>query len=63
MAWFTSDLKPGENTHMQHCRNYSQETAQLNSPVADDGEDLFVCINNEDFNMEMKEDETIIVND
>ena len=55
-------LKPGEVAHSA-AETAARETAQLNNPVADDNEDLFMGIDDDDFGVKMEEDETIIDDD
>ena len=55
-------LKPGEVAHSA-AETVAKETAQQNNPVADDDEDPFMGIDDEDFGVEMEEDETIIDDD
>ena len=54
-------LKPGEVAHSA-AETIARETAQLNNPVEEDDEDPFVGID-DDFGVEMEEDETIIDDD
>ena len=55
-------LKPGEVSHSA-AETVARETAQLNNPVVDDDEDPFMGIDDDDFGVEMEEDETIIDDD
>ena len=49
--------------HEEVAQSAAEETTQLKNHVADDDEDPFVGINDEDFDLKMEEDETIIDND
>ena len=53
--------KPGEVAHS--AAEWQPDTVQLNNTIADDNEDSFIGIDDEDFGVEMEEDETIIDND
>ena len=55
-------LKPGEVAHST-AETVARETAQLNNPVVDDDEDPFMGIDDDDFGVEVEEDETIIDDD
>ena len=54
--------QPGE-VAQSAAETVAKETARLNNPVADDDEDPFLGIDDEDFGLKMEEDETIIDDD
>ena len=51
-------LRPGEVAHSA-AATIAKETTQLNNTVADDDEDPFTGIDDEDFGVEMWENKTI----
>ena len=55
-------LKPGEVAHST-AETVAKEIMQQYNPVADNNENLFMGIDDEDFGVEIEEDETIMDDD